>query len=264
MIPGRKALKPRYAVLAETLRDGIRAGRWQPGDLLPSEAMLCEQFGVSRGTVVKAIGVLLAEGLLQRRQGVGTFVARPALHRSPGYLLGFSETVRSQGRLPTHRLLQQRQLSREEAMQYGCDEPALLLERARLVDGLPWALHTALIPLRIARSISALLGPESEVECADFSLYASFAAAGLEIEHADETINVRLATEREARQLGVELPAAVMLVHRRSFDHSARRVELIEAVYLQDCYTYDARLVRSSPLAALHGHNAAKTVREAS
>ncbi len=261
MIAVRKGLKPRYAHLAETLRDGIRAGEWEPGDLLPSEAMLCRQFGVSRGTVVKAIEVLLADGLLQRRQGVGTFVTRPALHRSPGYLLGFSETVRRQGRIPTHRLLHQRQLSRSEALQYGCDEPALLLERVRLVDGFPWALHTALIPNRIAESVPALLGPDSQVEQADFSLYRTFDTAGLEIEHADETINVRLATEREARQLGIELPSAVMLVHRKSFDDLGRLIELIEAVYLQDCYTYDARLVRSSPLAVLRHDGGPKAAR---
>lgn len=252
MTPHRNAGKPRYAVLSDELRNGIRAGKWVPGDLLPSEAQLCVGFGVSRGTVVKAIDVLLAEGLLQRRQGVGTFVSRPALHRSPGYLLGFSETVRRQGRVPSHRLVEQRQLDRSEALQYGCDEPALLLERIRCVDGLPWAIHTALVPTRIAAAVATLAGAGSRVADADFSLYKTFDKAGLEIDHADETINVRLATGKEAEQLGIELPSAVMLVHRKSFDQRGNLIELIEAVYLQDCYTYDARLVRSSPLSVLH------------
>ena len=251
MTPNRNAGKPRYAVLSDELRAGIRAGKWAPGDLLPSEAQLCVQFGVSRGTVVKAIDVLLAQGLLQRRQGVGTFVSRPALHRSPGYLLGFSETVQRQGRIPTHRLIGQRRLDRSEALQFGCDEPALLLDRIRLVDGLPWAIHTALVPMRIAATVPALTGPESRVANSDFSLYKTFDEAGLEISHADETINVRLATKKEAGHLGIELPSAVMLVHRKSFDKRGNLIELIEAVYLQDCYTYDARLVRSSPLSVL-------------
>ena len=251
MIPNRNAGKPRYAALSDELRDGIRAGKWVAGDLLPSEAQLCRQFGVSRGTVVKAIEVLLAEGLLQRRQGVGTFVSRPALHRSPGYLRGFSETVRRQGRMPTHRLIGQRQLDRSEALQFGCDESALLLERIRMVDGLPWAIHTALVPMRIAAAIPQLTGPDSRTASADFSLYKTFDKAGLEIDHADETINVRLATDKEAEHLGIELPSAVMLVHRKSFDQRGYLIELIEAVYLQDCYTYDARLVRSNPPSVL-------------
>ena len=252
MSPHRNAGKPRYAVLSDELRDGIRAGKWVPGDLLPSEAQLCLKFGVSRGTVVKAIDVLLAEGLLQRRQGVGTFVSRPALHRSPGYLLGFSETVRRQGRVPSHRLMGQRQLDRIEALQFGCDERALLLERIRLVDGFPWAIHTALVPMRVAADVPALTGPDSRVADSDFSLYKTFDEAGLEIDHADEHINVRLATGKEAEQLGIELPSAVMLVHRKSFDNRGNLIELIEAVYLQDCYTYDARLVRSNRLSVLY------------
>ena len=258
MTPNRNAGKPRYVILSDELRDGIRAGKWVPGDLLPSEAQLCLQFGVSRGTVVKAIDVLLAEGLLQRRQGVGTFVSRPALHRSPGYLRGFSEAVRRQGRVPTHRLIGQRQLDLSEALQFGCDEPALLLDRIRLVDGLPWAIHTALVPMRIAATVPALTGPDSRVANSDFSLYKTFDEAGLEIDHADETINVRLATGKEAVHLGLELPFAVMLVHRKSFDNRGNLIELIEAVYLQDCYTYDTRLVRSNPLSVLRNDSKRK------
>lgn len=262
MIPQQKSGKPRYVVLSDALRDGIRAGKWTAGDLLPSEAQLCRQFGVSRGTAVKAIDVLLAQGLLQRRQGVGTFVSRPALHRSPGYLRGFSETVRRQGRIPAHRLIGQRQLDRNEALQFGCDEPALLLERIRLVDGLPWAIHTALVPMRIAGGVAALAGPASRVAESDFSLYGAFDDAGLEIDHADERINVRLATRKEAEQLGIERPSAVMLVHRKSFDNRGNLMELIEAVYLQDCYTYDARLVRSHPVSVLRQGSGHKPSRQ--
>jgi len=249
----RRRGKPRYVAVSDELRDGIRSGKWAPGDLLPSEAQLCSQFGVSRGTVVKAIDVLLTEGLLQRRQGVGTFVSRPALHRSPGYLLGFSETVRRQGRYPTHHVVEERRLSRTEALQYGCDEPAMLFERIRLVDGVPWAIHTALLPMRIVETVPELYGESSRVADPEFSLYQTFDDSGLEIDHADETINVRLATEREAELLGIELPAAVMLVHRKSFDDEGRLMELIEAVYLQDTYTYDARLVRQHRVAVLAG-----------
>lgn len=249
----RRKGKPRYVAVSDELRDGIRSGRWGPGDLLPSEAQLCGQFGVSRGTVVKAIDMLLAEGLLQRRQGVGTFVSRPALHRSPGYLLGFSETVRRQGRMPTHRLVDEQRLSRTEALQFGCDEPAMLFERVRLVDGVPWAIHTALVPQRIVDAVPALYGKHSRVADPEFSLYETFDTAELEIDHADETINVRLATEKEAELLGIELPSAVMLVHRKSYDQKGELMELIEAVYLQGCYTYDTRLVQAHKLSALQG-----------
>lgn len=151
-----KIRQPLYLHLASELRDGIVSRKWTPGDLLPSETQLCRDFGVSRGTVVRALHVLLKEGLAQRRQGVGTIVSRPALHRMPGFLLGFSETVRQQGRIPTHQVVDQSELTRAQALQYGCDEPALMLHRIRLVDGVPWAIHRSLIPRAVAEKVPAL------------------------------------------------------------------------------------------------------------
>jgi GntR family histidine utilization transcriptional repressor len=72
------ALAP-YARVKQFLKDGLAAGRWSPGALMPSEADLVLQFSVSRMTVNRAIRELQAEGLVERSQGVGTFAAR--LHR---------------------------------------------------------------------------------------------------------------------------------------------------------------------------------------
>ena len=249
----RRIKKPRYLHVADEIRDGILSTKWKPGDLLPSESQLCRDFGVSRGTVIKAIEVLLSEGLAQRRQGVGTFVSRPALHRMPGFILGFSETVRQQGRTPSHRLVDQCELTRAEALQYGCDEPALMLNRIRLVDGVPWAIHKLVIPLSVAEKVPALYGVESKVEDPGFSLYEALGDAGLTVDHADEAVNTRLATDEEAELLRIDLPCAVMLVHRKSFDPRGRLLELIEAVYLGDCYTYETRLVRAHGVSQVSG-----------
>ena len=241
--------QPLYVHLAGELREGINSKKWKPGDLLPSESQLCRDFGVSRGTVVKALEVLLAEGLAQRRQGVGTVVSRPALHRMPGFLLGFSETVRGQGRTPSHRLVGRRELSRAQAMQYGCDERALMLNRVRLVDGVPWAIHESVIPLAVAEKVPALTADGAQVQEPGFSLYQAFSDAGLVIDHADEVVNGRLATAEEAELLEIERPSAVMVVHRKSYDPGGRLLESIDAVFLGDCYTYEIRLARAEGLA---------------
>src|SRR6186713_1387730 len=68
-----------YARVKKHLRDGLAAGRWTPGELMPSEAELVAEFGVSRMTVNRALRELQAEGLVDRAQGVGTFAAQ--LHR---------------------------------------------------------------------------------------------------------------------------------------------------------------------------------------
>ncbi len=248
----KKPLSPLYFRIAAYLRDGITAQTWKPGDLLPSEAQLCRQFEVSRGTVVKALNLLNKEGLTQRRQGVGTFVLRPALHRMPGFLSSFSESVHEQGRQSSQRLLELRRMSRAEAAPFGCGEPGLLLDRVRYVDDVPWALHRSVIPIAVADSIGDLAGPDAKVSNADFSLYRAFADAGFNIEYADETLNVRLATSEEAELLEIDTAAAIMMIHRNSFDAHGRLLESNEAVYPGACYTYEARLVRTHNVLALN------------
>ena len=66
-----------YAVVKQHLKKNLQNGRWPPGALMPSEAELVAQFGVSRMTVNRAIRELQTEGLVRRSQGVGTFAAEP-------------------------------------------------------------------------------------------------------------------------------------------------------------------------------------------
>jgi GntR family histidine utilization transcriptional repressor len=68
-----------YARVKQHLKQGLASGRWPPGALMPSEAELVAEFGVSRMTVNRALRELQVEGLVERSQGVGTFAA--PLHR---------------------------------------------------------------------------------------------------------------------------------------------------------------------------------------
>ena len=65
-----------YARVKEHLKSGLAAGRWRPGELMPSETELTAAFGVSRMTVNRALRELSGEGLIERVQGVGTFAAQ--------------------------------------------------------------------------------------------------------------------------------------------------------------------------------------------
>jgi GntR family histidine utilization transcriptional repressor len=73
--PPTRAAAP-YSRVKQYLKSELAAGRWSPGDLMPSEAQLVTQFGVSRMTVNRALRELQAEGLVERVQGVGTFAAQ--------------------------------------------------------------------------------------------------------------------------------------------------------------------------------------------
>lgn len=248
--PDSSAFQPRYRALAQTLRDGITAGEYPPGAQLPTEAELAKRFGMSRGTVVKAIDTLVSEGIVSKRQGAGSFVSMPSLHRKSSRLMSFTETLDAQGRTASQTVLSYGRADAEEARALGAHEPALLLTRLRYVDNVPVTIHRSFIPERVMDCLSAEnLGQLLKGEA---SLYAAFEEAGIGIDRGSEHVSARLATADEARALNVQLPAALMVVIRQSYDAKAQLIEAAEAVYHADYYTYDLDLVRGQANSAPH------------
>lgn len=85
---------PLYKRIKQLLTENLASGSWQPNDALPSESRLAEQFSVSIGTVRKAIDELVAERILVRQQGRGTFVAA---HTNDRFLYHFFHIVGRDG-----------------------------------------------------------------------------------------------------------------------------------------------------------------------
>lgn len=124
--PGYHAPAAPYSLVKKYLKAELAHGRWNPGDLMPSEAELVAQFGVSRMTVTRALRELQAEGMVDRIQGVGTFVAQ--LHRVSSTLTirDLHEEIESRGHHhhADVKLLRQEAASAGLAAQLGLDEGA--------------------------------------------------------------------------------------------------------------------------------------------
>lgn len=73
---------PRYQRLRDQIAADIAAQVWKPGEAIPSETQLAASHKVALGTVRRAIDVLVAEGLVERSHGRGTFVRRPCFSQS--------------------------------------------------------------------------------------------------------------------------------------------------------------------------------------
>ena len=96
---------PLYFQLVSIIKRNVTAGILTPGDMLPSESMLCKSFGVSRSTVRQAIGSLVDEGLVVRKQGQGTFVAEPKMRRRNENVYSFTNEITSMGLKPSSTLI---------------------------------------------------------------------------------------------------------------------------------------------------------------
>ena len=99
-----------YLKVKQHLKAGLAAGQWPPGSLMPSEAELVAQFGVSRMTVGRALRELQSEGLVDRVQGVGTFAAQLGRVASTLMIRDLHEEIEARG----HRHHAEVHLKREE------------------------------------------------------------------------------------------------------------------------------------------------------
>jgi GntR family transcriptional regulator len=153
---------PLYLQLSELLTREIDAGRWQPGERLPTEAALAEHLGVAVGTLRKSLAELDARGLLLRRQGSGTYVrqAPPAEPRRSIYGFFRLERLDGGGGLPTADLLTFDRLARPAglpALGGAADDtpqPVWRVRRLRRLDGQPAALEDICFDARGREALS--------------------------------------------------------------------------------------------------------------
>jgi GntR family transcriptional regulator len=229
---------PRYLEIADYLRGLVAAA--EPGDRLPSDAELCERFGVSRMTARQAVMVLANEHVLERKRGSGTFVSSRRVPRALGSPLSFSASMRLRGMEPTSRVLRAgpAKLTVEAARSLGVEpsEPAIILERLRLADGIPMAIEHAMIP----GSPSGLL----DEDLTSGSLHAAFERTGRIPTRALAEVGARMATERERDLLQLRAHGIILAEVRTIFDQHDAPLEHTSTFYAAERYAFTAVLYR--------------------
>jgi GntR family transcriptional regulator len=140
---------PKGEQLRSILEDLI--GALESGDPLPSERELAERYGVARMTVRAEVTRLADEGLVERVQGRGTFVAEPRVAQGAA-LTSFSEDMRTRGHAPGARVLDHGVIAAGDlvaarlALEPGA--PVLRVRRVRTADGTPIAVEEAFLPAK--------------------------------------------------------------------------------------------------------------------
>ena len=194
---------PLYRQIEYAIARLIDVGDISPRTNLPSEARLAELYGVSRLTVRQALGELRRKGLVESRQGKGTFVSSPGQGDVP-CLSSFTETALRSGHVPTSQLISFGEvIDRQVARDLDLDEsqPLIRVVRLRSLDGIPVYLSFASIPTSFGRTLRASDFPEFGLEQ---SLYQSLErSCGLHLRVGEETVSARLASKAAAPLLGV-------------------------------------------------------------
>jgi len=235
---------PLYYQLKQHIESQIRSGTWQPGDQVPSEAVLGEKFHVSRTTVRQALGELVNQGMLTRIQGKGTFVAHPRIRQRLTRLTGFTEDYQAQRMKPASQLLRQGKepasLRIASALRITEGTPVIVLERLRLADDLPMAVEIA----HLREDLFPFFKAE---EFPGGSLYTYLAEKFNTIPTiAHQDMEAIGCPKPQARLLGISKGGPVLHMYRTTFDQSGRPFEQVESFYRGDRYVFQAELTNES------------------
>jgi GntR family transcriptional regulator len=233
---------PLYLQLSRYLREKITSGRFGHRDALPGEREMAERFGVSRVTVRKAIKELLDEGMLEQRQGAGTFVNRgPYVEQRLSTLTSFSEDMKSRG-LTAGSVWLNRSVttaSPEETLALGLSPGATVsrMQRLRTANGNAMALELAIIPTRFLNNPQEVQG----------SLYDTLRRKGFTPYRALQRLSAIQLSAEHAERLGVREGSAALYIERHTLLEDGTPVEFVRSQYRGDAYDFLVELNLAAP-----------------
>lgn len=215
--------RPLYRQVYDYLVRQIATGVWRPAEALPSEQDLASELGVSQGTVRKALDVIAAEQLVERRQGKGTYVAEQTQERA---LFRFFRWAHPGGQraIPTSmgETVKRRSSTADEQKKLRLRDNAKVIEirRRRLVDGKPAITETIVVPVTLFPN----LDKRAPLPNTLYSLYQS--AYGINIVAVEEEVRAELVRKDDAKKLNLAVGSPLLRIDRVAIALDGRRVEL--------------------------------------
>ncbi|NDP41360.1 MAG: GntR family transcriptional regulator [Aromatoleum sp.] len=219
------SFRPLYLQITRLLEKSLDAGEWRPGEAMPSEIELARRYGVSQGTVRKAVAALAADNLVVRRQGKGTYVATHTEERTS--MFRFLRIRRDDGRdeYPASRLLDVRRFKATadvaRLLELKPGDPLVILRRMLEYSGDPVVLDEIALPAALFKGLT-----KSRVEAYHGSMYSFFETQfGVRMLKAQEKLKAIPADAASARILNVAPGHPLLAVERVTLTYGDRPVE---------------------------------------
>ena len=226
---------PFYQQLYEILLDKIQRREWQPGDMIPPESELIEEYQVSRNTVRQVLEKLVNDGLIYRQRGRGSFVSHPTLEQAMTRIVSFTEDMHQRGFAPGTRVLSTDLISAEEDIANQLDIPLgeqlVCLRRLRMADGEPMSIEESYL---IHRYCPDVLEHDYAQQPLRMVLEAEY---GIRIASAKQVIQAIQAPPDLAYLLEIPPGAALLLITRVSFSQGRIPIEFLRIHYRADRYS---------------------------
>jgi GntR family transcriptional regulator len=231
---------PLYHQLKEILKASIASGVWKANEMIPSENELAAAYAIAVGTVKKALAELSREGFILRRQGKGTFVARPDFGRSFFRFFRFDLNQAGEGVIPFSRVLFSGAVRppprAQEVLRLSGRERVLQIQRLRAFNDLPLMYEDLYLPEKIFAGLDRM-------DISRQLLYPIYDSRfNTPIIWADEFLEPRLATSEVAGHLGIAPGAPVIFLERIAYTFEDKPVEFRASFGRGDRFRYHIEL----------------------
>jgi GntR family transcriptional regulator len=247
--PRRTPAYPLYKEVKNRLMRGLVAGEWKPGQAVPSEGQLAARYGVSVGTLRRAVDELVAERIVQRRQGSGTYVTT---HTEDHQLYNFFHIVGRHGgrEPPVHELLSFRgaRAGGEAAsrLQIARGERVYRIDNVLKLAGRPVLLDEITLPAASFPDLSrGLFAARSG------TIYGLYQARyGINVVRISERVSAARASARQAARLSLRAGEPVLVIKRVAYTYHDTPVEYRVSCVNTARHEYLSDLWKSAPSGA--------------
>ncbi|MDB5772240.1 MAG: GntR family transcriptional regulator [Burkholderiales bacterium] len=228
---------PLYKEVQRQIMSALAAGEWEPGAAIPAEKHLCTRFGVSMGTLRKAIDELVAENILVRHQGRGTFVA---LHNRGPHLFRFFNVVAHDGKR-SYPQLTLAGFAKVKADKVTCDKLGLasgartfFFTNLRSLNDEPVLVDEIRLPEALFPGMT-----EAHVRDRPSTLYNLYQVDyGINVIRIEERVRATLASDAHARLLDIKPGLPLLQIHRVAYSYNDQPIEYRVSYVNTEHYEY--------------------------
>lgn len=231
---------PAYQRIQSSIRRRIDAGQLRPGDPVSSERDLAKLHQVSLMTARHALAYLEHEGVVERRRGIGTFVATPKIHFNK--LMSYTEQMAARSLNAGSKVLSLKIIDNEPEvaarLSLAPTDPIIKLERLRHAAEEPFALETCYLSSNeFPELLNAPLGRESLFALLERNY-------DVKLGYADEEIDATAADPHTAELLGVPRREPLLRIRQVIFSTKAKALMYVLGIYRSDRHNLVIRRFR--------------------
>jgi len=236
----KNSLLPLYHQVEASIRKDIANRIYLPGQSIPTELELQEQFNVSRETVRKAVNNLVFAGLVEKRKGVGTFITHPKIVHRVGHVYGSYEEIVARGTIPGTTFIEKKEITPPDPMRQEMvlekGAAVIKIKRLRLANDEPVAILSSYLPADLVPGLA-------RVDFINDSLYHTLEQIyHLTLSEGDEIIEAGSIRGKDANRLQIRKDSPILVVKRLTYLDNSRVIEKLTALYRSDKFKYRVKL----------------------